>query len=62
MVNARGFSAIASAGKSTDMATIAVAVAALVILLLVSRWHDFSSKELGYMSAKWLAEYNAQHP
>lgn len=45
-----------------DMATIAVAVAALVILLLASRWNDSSSNELGYMSEKWLAEYNTQHP
>ena len=44
------------------MATIAVAVTALVILLLASKWNEFTSNDLGYMSAKWLAEYNAQHP
>ena len=44
------------------MATLAVAVIALGILLLASRWNDLTSKDLGYMSAKWLAEYNAQHP
>ena len=43
---------------------MAVAGAALFALLLASRqWHHhLRSKDLGFMSQKWLAEYNAQHP
>jgi hypothetical protein len=38
----------------------AVAVAAFVVLMLAGRqWHGFNSNDLGYMSEKWLAEYNA---
>ena len=44
------------------MVTMVVAGAALVVLLLVSRWKAFTSNDPGFMSQKWLAEYNAQHP
>lgn len=47
---------------TTDMVTMVVAGAALVVLLLVSRWKAFTSNDPGFMSQKWLAEYNAQHP
>jgi len=44
------------------MVMIAGAVAAFVVLMLASRqWHSFTSNDLGYMSEKWLADYNAQH-
>jgi hypothetical protein len=42
---------------------LALAGATLVIVLMALRhWHDINSKDLGYMSRQWLAEYNAQHP
>jgi hypothetical protein len=45
------------------MNTMAVAAAAFFVLLLASRhWQQRTSKDLGFMSQKWLAEYNAQHP
>ena len=37
--------------------------AALVLFLLARRhWNQVYSNDLGTMSEKWLAEYNAQHP
>jgi len=48
--------------RTTDMVMVAVAVAAFVVLMLASRqWHSFTSNDLGFMSEKWLAEYNAHH-
>jgi len=45
------------------MFIVGCAVAALVLALLAARrWHEMNSKDLGYMSQRWLAEYNAQHP
>lgn len=39
------------------------AVAAFVLALLARRhWNQMNSNDLGTMSRKWLAEYNAQHP
>ena len=44
------------------MVMVAGAVAAFVVLMLASRqWHSFNSNDLGFMSEKWLAEYNAHH-
>ena len=34
----------------------------LVFLLAGRHWHEMNSNDLGTMSPKWLAEYNAQHP
>lgn len=34
----------------------------LVFLLAGHQWHELNSNDLGTMSPKWLAEYNAQHP
>ena len=37
--------------------------AVFVIFLLAARhWNQLNSKDLGTMSERWLAEYNAQHP
>jgi hypothetical protein len=45
------------------MFILGFAGAAVVVLLLAGRrWHDMNSKDLGTMSRRWLAEYNAQHP
>ena len=33
----------------------------LLFLLAGHHWHDLNSNDLGTMSPKWLAEYNAQH-
>ena len=45
------------------MITMVVAGTALVVLLLANRhWNAFTSNDPGFMSQKWLAEYNAQHP
>ena len=40
-----------------------LAFASVVILLLAGRyWNDLNSTDMGTMSGRWLAEYNAQHP
>jgi len=45
------------------MVTIGVVVAAAVVLVIATRqWNEFTSNDLGFMSAKWLAEYNSQNP
>jgi hypothetical protein len=45
------------------MFIIGFAIAALTLLLLAGRrWNHLNSKDMGYMSRQWLAEYNAQHP
>jgi hypothetical protein len=45
------------------MTILGIAGAALVVwLLAVRQWHELNSKDLGTMSRRWLAEYNAQHP
>ena len=37
--------------------------AAVVVFLLAMRhWNQLNSNDLGTMSRRWLAEYNAQHP
>jgi hypothetical protein len=37
--------------------------AVFVVFLLATRhWHQLNSKDLGTMSRRWLAAYNAQHP
>jgi hypothetical protein len=37
--------------------------AAFVMFLLAwGQWNHLHSKDMGTMSRKWLAEYNAQHP
>jgi hypothetical protein len=49
--------------RTTDVITLAVGAAAIVALLLATRhWNDVTSTDLGFMSQKWLAEYNSQHP
>jgi hypothetical protein len=45
------------------MVILGFAIGALVIVLMAGRqWDELNSKDMGTMSAKWLAEYNAQHP
>ena len=45
------------------MLILGFAGVAVVLLLLAGRhWDDLNSKDMGTMSSKWLAEYNAQHP
>jgi hypothetical protein len=36
--------------------------ACVIVLLAWRRWHELNRNDLGYMSQRWLAEYNAQHP
>ena len=44
------------------MVMVAAAIAAFVVLMLVNRqWNSFTSNDPGFMSPKWLAEYNAHH-
>lgn len=45
------------------MLILAFAGAVLLVLLLAGHhWNELNSNDLGTMSPKWLAEYNAQHP
>jgi hypothetical protein len=34
----------------------------LIVLLAWRRWQQLNTNDLGTMSERWLAEYNAQHP
>jgi hypothetical protein len=45
------------------MFILGLAGATFVVLLLAGRhWHRLNSEDMGTMSGKWVAEYNAQHP
>ena len=47
----------------TSLMTIAIGLAgaALVVLWIARYWNDTNSKDMGRMSEKWVAEYNASH-
>jgi hypothetical protein len=40
---------------------LTLAGVAFVLVLLVRRWTQLNSNDLGSMSSQWLAEYNAHH-
>ena len=45
------------------MFILGLAGAAFLVLLLAGRyWNQLNSNDMGTMSERWLAEYNAQHP
>lgn len=45
---------------------ITIVVAALagiaVLVWILKYWSDTNTKDMGTMSAQWIAEYNASHP
>lgn len=46
---------------SITLTSVGVALAGLVLLAMAKYWSDTNSKDLGTMSEKWVAEYNASH-
>jgi hypothetical protein len=49
---------------ATPLTTLVVAgVAGIAVLLwIIKYWSDTNGKDMGTMSAQWIAEYNASHP
>jgi hypothetical protein len=44
------------------MFLVVAGAAFLVLCLVIRRWTQRNSTDLGSMSSQWLADYNAQHP